>query len=215
MQNLPFFKSAHVLAMRLFTLAALLCFAGLVYSPAHAASSTTTQGSAMSTNPKVKLQTNKGDIIIELNAEAAPKTVENFIGYVQDGFYDGTIFHRVINNFMIQGGGFEAGMKQKPTKSPVENEANNGLKNDQYTLAMARTSDPHSATAQFFINVTNNDFLNFTSPTPNGWGYAVFGKVVEGQDVVDSMKAAKTGNKGFHQDVPVEDLVIESATIVE
>ncbi|MGG4775997.1 peptidylprolyl isomerase [Paenalcaligenes sp. Me52] len=169
----------------------------------------------MSTNPKVKLQTNKGDIIIELNAEAAPKTVENFIGYVQDGFYDGTIFHRVINNFMIQGGGFEAGMKQKPTKSPVENEANNGLKNDQYTLAMARTSDPHSATAQFFINVTNNDFLNFTSPTPNGWGYAVFGKVVEGQDVVDSMKAAKTGNKGFHQDVPVEDLVIESATIVE
>ncbi|MGG4606294.1 peptidylprolyl isomerase [Paenalcaligenes sp. Me131] len=169
----------------------------------------------MSTNPKVKLQTNKGDIIIELNAEAAPKTVENFIGYVQDGFYDGTIFHRVINNFMIQGGGFEAGMKQKPTKSPVENEANNGLKNDQYTLAMARTSDPHSATAQFFINVTNNDFLNFTSPTPNGWGYAVFGKVVEGQDVVDSMKAAKTGNKGFHQDVPVEDLIIESATIVE
>lgn len=214
MQNLPLFKSAHVLAMRLFTLAALLCFAGLVFTPAHAASSTT-QGSAMSTNPQVKLQTNKGDIIIELNAEAAPKTVENFIGYVQDGFYDGTIFHRVINNFMIQGGGFEAGMKQKTTKSPVENEANNGLKNDQYTLAMARTSDPHSATAQFFINVTNNDFLNFTSPTPNGWGYAVFGKVVEGQDVVDSMKTVKTGNKGFHQDVPVDDLIIESATIVE
>ena len=215
MQNLPIFKSTHALAMRFFTFAALLCFAGLVFSPAHAASSTTTQGSVMSTNPKVKLQTNKGDIIIELNAEAAPKTVENFIGYVQDGFYDGTIFHRVINNFMIQGGGFEAGMKQKATKSPVENEANNGLKNDEYTLAMARTSDPHSATAQFFINVTNNDFLNFTSPTPNGWGYAVFGKVVEGQDVVDSMKTAKTGNKGFHQDVPVDDLVIESATIVE
>lgn len=169
----------------------------------------------MSTTPNVKLHTNKGDILIELNAEKAPKTVENFLGYVQEGFYDGTVFHRVIDNFMVQGGGFEAGMKQKTTKSPVENEANNGLTNDKYTLAMARTNDPHSATAQFFINVNDNNFLNFTSPTPNGWGYAVFGKVIEGQDVVDAIKGVKTGNKGFHQDVPVEDVVIEKAEIVE
>ena len=169
----------------------------------------------MSTTPRVKLQTSMGDLLIELNAEKAPKTVENFLTYVKEGFFDGTVFHRVINNFMIQGGGFEAGMKQKPTHAPVDNEADNGLKNERYTLAMARTSDPHSATAQFFINVADNDFLNFTSPTPNGWGYAVFGKVIEGTEIVDQIKVVKTGNKGFHQDVPLEDVVIEKATIVE
>ncbi|MCI2809918.1 peptidylprolyl isomerase [Eoetvoesia caeni] len=197
----------------------LLCAATLCLNPgsaAFAASSTTTQGnSVMSTTPRVKLQTNFGDIIIELNQEKAPKTVENFLKYTQEGFFDGTIFHRVINNFMIQGGGFDAGMKQKTTHDPIENEANNGLKNDKYTLAMARTSDPHSATAQFFINVGNNDFLNFTAPTSNGWGYAVFGKVVEGTEIVDKIKEVKTGNKGFHQDVPVEDVVIEKATVIE
>ncbi|WP_329957642.1 peptidylprolyl isomerase [Bordetella petrii] len=169
----------------------------------------------MSTTPRVKLQTNQGDIVITLDAEKAPKTVENFIGYVKDGFYDGTVFHRVIDGFMIQGGGFEPGLKQKPTKAPIENEADNGLKNDKYTLAMARTSDPHSATAQFFINVGNNDFLNFTAPTPNGWGYAVFGKVTEGTDVVDKIKGVKTGNSGFHQNVPAEDVIIEKAEVLE
>lgn len=169
----------------------------------------------MDSNPRVDLHTNMGDIVIELNAEKAPKTVENFLTYVKEGFYDGTIFHRVINNFMIQGGGFEVGMKQKQTHAPIGNEADNGLKNDKYTVAMARTSDPHSATAQFFINVANNEFLNFTAPTPNGWGYAVFGKVVEGTDVVDKIKQVKTGTKGFHQDVPLEDVIIEKATVVE
>ncbi|MGE8547443.1 peptidylprolyl isomerase [Alcaligenes sp. WGS1538] len=169
----------------------------------------------MSTSPRVKLQTNQGDIVIELNAEKAPNTVANFLNYVNSGFYDGTVFHRVINNFMIQGGGFEAGMKQKPTEAPVKNEADNGLKNNKYTIAMARTSDPHSATAQFFINVADNDFLNFTAPTSNGWGYAVFGQVVEGTEVVDKIKTVRTGNKGFHQDVPVEDVVIEKATVAE
>ncbi len=162
----------------------------------------------------VELQTNHGVIRIELDAEKAPKTVENFLNYVKNGFYDGTVFHRVINGFMIQGGGFEAGMKQKPTEAPIENEANNGLKNDKYTLAMARTNDPHSATAQFFINVNDNDFLNHSAPTPQGWGYAVFGKVVEGQEVIDAIKGVKTGSKGFHQDVPVDDVVIEKAVIV-
>ncbi|MBO9354592.1 peptidyl-prolyl cis-trans isomerase [Bordetella petrii] len=169
----------------------------------------------MSTTPRVKLQTNQGDIVITLDAEKAPKTVENFLSYVKSGFYDGTVFHRVIDGFMIQGGGFEPGLKQKPTQAPIENEANNGLKNDKYTLAMARTSDPHSATAQFFINVADNDFLNFTAPTPNGWGYAVFGKVTDGTDVVDKIKGVKTGNSGFHQNVPVEDVVIEKAEVLE
>ena len=169
----------------------------------------------MTTNPRVSMQTSQGTIVIELNAEKAPKSVENFLAYVRDGFYDGTIFHRVINGFMIQGGGFDANMKQKPTNAPIENEANNGLKNNKYTLAMARTSDPHSATAQFFINVADNDFLNFTSPTPNGWGYAVFAEVVEGTEVVDAIKGVKTGNRGFHQDVPVENVVIEKASVVE
>ncbi|VVE00014.1 peptidylprolyl isomerase [Pandoraea soli] len=162
----------------------------------------------------VELHTNHGVIRIELDADKAPKSVENFLNYVKNGFYDNTVFHRVINGFMIQGGGFEPGMKQKPTEAPIENEANNGLKNVKYTLAMARTNDPHSATAQFFINVGDNDFLNHSAPTPQGWGYAVFGKVVEGQDIVDQIKGVKTGSKGFHQDVPVDDVVIEKAVIV-
>ncbi|KVM89385.1 peptidylprolyl isomerase [Burkholderia stagnalis] len=162
----------------------------------------------------VELHTNHGVIKLELDAAKAPKTVENFLNYVKKGHYDGTVFHRVINGFMIQGGGFEPGLKQKPTDAPIDNEANNGLKNDTYTIAMARTNDPHSATAQFFINVNDNDFLNHSSPTPQGWGYAVFGKVVEGQDVVDKIKAVKTGNAGFHQDVPTNDVVIEKAVVV-
>ncbi|MBR8056747.1 peptidylprolyl isomerase [Burkholderia dolosa] len=162
----------------------------------------------------VELHTNHGVIKLELDAAKAPKTVENFLNYVKRGHYDGTVFHRVINGFMIQGGGFEPGLKQKPTDAPIDNEANNGLKNDKYTIAMARTNDPHSATAQFFINVNDNDFLNHSSPTPQGWGYAVFGKVVEGQDVVDKIKAVKTGNAGFHQDVPTDDVVIEKAVVV-
>ena len=162
----------------------------------------------------VELHTNHGVIKLELDAAKAPKTVENFLNYVKKGHYDGTVFHRVINGFMIQGGGFEPGLKQKPTDAPIDNEANNGLKNDKYTIAMARTNDPHSATAQFFINVNDNDFLNHSSPTPQGWGYAVFGKVVEGQDVVDKIKGVKTGNMGFHQDVPTDDVVIEKAVVV-
>ncbi|MBS6361899.1 peptidylprolyl isomerase [Burkholderia sp.] len=162
----------------------------------------------------VELHTNHGVIKLELDAAKAPKTVENFLNYVKKGHYDGTVFHRVINGFMIQGGGFEPGLKQKPTDAPIDNEANNGLKNDTYTIAMARTNDPHSATAQFFINVNDNDFLNHSSPTPQGWGYAVFGKVVEGQDVVDKIKGVKTGNMGFHQDVPTDDVVIEKAVVV-
>lgn len=192
-----------------------LMMTALALSNVHAATQSSTQGTTMSTNPQVLLQTNKGDITLELDAEKAPKTVENFLNYVNAGFYDGTIFHRVINNFMVQGGGFEAGMAQKNTNDPIENEANNGLKNDRYTVAMARTNDPHSATAQFFINIADNDFLNHTNPTPNGWGYAVFGKVVEGTDVVDTIKGVKTGNKGFHQDVPVEDVIIETASVVK
>ncbi|TAM04576.1 MAG: peptidyl-prolyl cis-trans isomerase [Paraburkholderia sp.] len=163
----------------------------------------------------VELHTNHGVIKLELNAEKAPKTVENFLAYVTKGHYDGTVFHRVIDGFMIQGGGFEAGMKQKPTDAPIENEANNGLKNERGSIAMARTNDPHSASAQFFINVADNDFLNHSSPSPQGWGYAVFGKVVEGLEVVDKIKKVKTGSKGFHQDVPVDDVVIEKAVIVD
>ncbi|MEW6119453.1 MAG: peptidylprolyl isomerase [Pseudomonadota bacterium] len=167
-----------------------------------------------SRNPMVKLHTNHGVITLELDAEKAPKTVENFLQYVRDGFFDGTIFHRVIDGFMIQGGGFEPGMSQKATRDAIENEAANGLKNETYTIAMARTPNPHSATAQFFINVANNSFLNFSSPTPQGFGYAVFGKVVEGTDVVDRIKKVKTGNRAGHQDVPLEDVVIEMAEIV-
>ncbi|MBU1222386.1 MAG: peptidyl-prolyl cis-trans isomerase [Gammaproteobacteria bacterium] len=162
----------------------------------------------------VKLHTNHGTITLELDAEKAPKTVENFLQYVRDGFFDGTIFHRVIDGFMIQGGGFEPGMTQKPTRDMIENEASNGLKNEAYTVAMARTPNPNSATAQFFINVANNSFLNFTAPTPQGYGYAVFGKVVEGTDVVDKIKKMKTGSRSGHQDVPLEDVVITQAEIV-
>jgi peptidyl-prolyl cis-trans isomerase B (cyclophilin B) len=203
-------------SVRHLALIACATLAFLAGGAAWAATPPSPQGKpVMDSNPRVDLHTNMGDIVIELNAEKAPKTVENFLTYVKEGFYDGTIFHRVINNFMIQGGGFEVGMKQKQTHAPIGNEADNGLKNDKYTVAMARTSDPHSATAQFFINVANNEFLNFTAPTPNGWGYAVFGKVVEGTDVVDKIKQVKTGTKGFHQDVPLEDVIIEKATVVE
>lgn len=159
----------------------------------------------------VILTTNLGDIKIELNAEKAPKTVENFLNYVKSGHYDGTIFHRVIEGFMIQGGGFEPGMKQKATEKPIDNEAMNGLTNDMYTIAMARTSDPHSATAQFFINVNDNHFLNY--PGQDGWGYCVFGEVVEGTDVIDKIKAVRTTRAGMHADVPVIDVVIQKATI--
>jgi len=161
----------------------------------------------------IKMKTSMGEISIELDHEKAPKTCENFEQYAKDGFYDGTIFHRVIDGFMIQGGGFEPGMNQKQTRGNVENEADNGLKNDRGTIAMARTSDPHSATAQFFINIFNNDSLNHTSPTPQGWGYCVFGKVVDGMDVVDAIRDVETGQRGMHGDVPVEDVVIESVTI--
>ena len=166
-------------------------------------------------NPRVELHiAGYGTITLELDADKAPKTVANFLSYVQKGHYDNTIFHRVIPGFMIQGGGFEPGMQQKGTDAPIENEANNGLKNDTYTIAMARTSDPHSATAQFFINVADNGFLNFTAPTAQGWGYAVFGKVVGGTEVVDKIKAVPTGRKGFHDDVPKTDVVIEKAVVL-
>ena len=166
------------------------------------------------TQPKVQFETNKGTIVIELDAEKAPNTVKNFISYVESGHYDGTVFHRVIPDFMIQGGGFDADMKQKATQSPIENEANNGLKNIKGSIAMARTSAPHSATAQFFINVKDNDFLNFTSESPQGWGYAVFGMVTEGLDVVLSIEEVATGNNGGHQNVPLEPVVIEKASVL-
>jgi peptidyl-prolyl cis-trans isomerase B (cyclophilin B) len=163
-------------------------------------------------NPKVELHiVNHGVITLELDQEKAPKTVANFLSYVKKGHYDRTIFHRVIPGFMVQGGGFEPGMTQKPTDAAIENEANNGLKNDRYTVAMARTQAPHSASAQFFINIAKNDFLNHTAPSMQGWGYAVFGKVVGGTEVVDKIAAVKTGNKGGHGDVPAEDVVIEKA----
>lgn len=165
-------------------------------------------------NPQVRLTTNQGDITLELNAEKAPKTVANFISYVESGHYDGSIFHRVISNFMVQGGGFDEEFHQKPTQAPIENEADNGLKNVNGAVAMARTMDPHSASAQFFINVKDNDFLNHSSKTPQGWGYAVFGQVIEGMDVVETIKAVPTGNKMGHQDVPKENIVIEKAEVV-
>jgi peptidyl-prolyl cis-trans isomerase B (cyclophilin B) len=161
----------------------------------------------------VKLHTNFGVIGIELDADKAPVTAANFLEYVKSGAFDNTIFHRVIDGFMIQGGGFQPGMKQKDTREPIKNEADNGLKNDKYTVAMARTSDPHSATAQFFINVGDNSFLNYTAPTSQGWGYTVFGKVVEGTDVVDQIRKVKTGSRGMHQDVPVDDVIITRAEV--
>lgn len=163
---------------------------------------------------KVLLKTNHGDITLELDPVKAPKSSANFISYVKSGHYDGTIFHRVIGDFMIQGGGFDAQMNQKPTGAPIENEADNGLKNDVGTIAMARTQDPHSASAQFFINVKNNSFLNHSGKSLQGWGYAVFGKVTEGMDVVEAIKKVKTGSSGFHKDVPVEPVVIEKATVL-
>lgn len=162
----------------------------------------------------IRFTTNKGVIDIELDHEHAPKSSANFEQYVRDGFYDGTIFHRVIKGFMIQGGGFERGMKEKATRAPIENEAANGLKNNKYIIAMARTSAPHSASSQFFINVVDNDFLNHTAPNPQGWGYAVFGKVTAGQNVVDEIARVPTSTHGFYGDVPVDDIVIEKAEIL-
>ena len=162
----------------------------------------------------VLMQTTVGSLTLELDSESAPKTVENFLTYIEDGFYDGTIFHRVIDNFMIQGGGFTAEMEQKETRAPIENEANNGLKNDRGAIAMARTQDPHSATAQFFINVQDNDFLNHTGENIQGWGYAVFGRLTDGEDVLDKIRCVQTGGQAGHQDVPVEPIIIESVTLI-
>ncbi len=190
------------------TAALSLCIATAILAQT---SNQPTQGKNMSS---VKFTTSMGSFTLQLDAAKAPKTVENFLQYVRDGHYNGTVFHRVIGNFMIQGGGFEKGMKQKPTRAPIENEANNGLKNDNYTVAMARTSDPHSASSQFFINVKDNGFLNHTLPSGQGWGYAVFGKVTEGTDTVEAIKKVQTGNKGGHGDVPTVDVVIEKAEIL-
>ena len=162
----------------------------------------------------VKLHTSHGTITLELDAARAPETVKNFVAYVASGHYANTVFHRVIDGFMVQGGGFEPGMKQKPTQATIQNEANSGLKNERYTVAMARTADPHSASAQFFINVADNGFLDHKAQTPDGWGYCVFGRVTEGQDVVDKIKGVKTGNRGPHGDVPVEDVILERAEVV-
>jgi peptidyl-prolyl cis-trans isomerase B (cyclophilin B) len=166
-------------------------------------------------NPRVELHIQgQGVITLELDEQKAPKSVANFLAYVRKGHYDGTVFHRVIDGFMIQGGGFEPGMKQRAAEASIQNEADNGLKNDKYTVAMARTNDPHSASAQFFINVADNEFLNHKSPTPQGWGYAVFGKVVAGRELVDKLKGVSTGRKGFHDDVPMQDVVLEKAVVV-
>ena len=161
----------------------------------------------------ITLHTNHGDIVLDLDFDKAPLSAANFLTYARDGFFEGTIFHRIINNFMIQGGGFDASMAQKTTRAAIQNEADNGLKNVNGSIAMARTQDPHSATAQFFINIKDNDFLNHSGKNPQGWGYAVFGKVVDGMGTVEKMKAVETGNKGGHQDVPVEEVLIESVTI--
>ncbi len=166
-------------------------------------------------NPKVRMETSKGEIVIELYADKAPGTVENFIQYVNDGFYDGTVFHRVIPNFMIQGGGMTSDMSEKSTRPSIKNEANNGLSNDVGTLAMARTPDPHSASSQFFINVKHNTFLDFQNETPNGWGYCVFGKVTEGMDTVNTIVGVPTGNHGMHQDVPLDPVIIEKVSVIE
>ena len=162
----------------------------------------------------VRLHTSFGIIALDLDAERAPETVKNFLAYVESGFYSKTVFHRVIDGFMVQGGGFEPGMSQKSTRGTIKNEASNGLKNERYTIAMARTSEPHSASSQFFINVKDNGFLDHTAPNAQGWGYCVFGKVVEGRDVVDEIKQVKTGKRGAHADVPVEDVIIERAEVV-
>jgi len=189
----------------------LLLLSGLLCLNVQAATNPPTQKGSHS---MVKLHTNQGTITLQLDAKKAPNTVKNFLDYVNSGFYSNTVFHRVIDNFMIQGGGFESGLKQKPVKAPIQNEAANGLKNDIYTVAMARTGDPHSATAQFFINVTNNDFLNYTAPNQQGYGYCVFGKVVEGMDVVDKIRKVKTGIRFGFQDVPLEDIIITRAEAI-
>jgi peptidyl-prolyl cis-trans isomerase B (cyclophilin B) len=196
--------------MNIFKTVFALLLVGLCALPAHAASTHAHKGKSN----MVKLHTNHGIITIKLDAEKAPNTVKNFLEYVNSGFYSNTIFHRVIDGFMIQGGGFEPGMHQKEVNAPIQNEANNGLTNDAYTVAMARTGDPHSATAQFFINVKNNSFLNHTAENSQGWGYCVFGKVVEGTEVVDAIKKLKTGNKSGFQDVPTEDVIITQAEVV-
>jgi peptidyl-prolyl cis-trans isomerase A (cyclophilin A) len=169
--------------------------------------------SALAANPLVELKTNQGDIVVEVFADKAPKSADNFIQYVKDGFYNGTVFHRVIDGFMIQGGGFDADMKQKSTRAPIENEARNGLRNEVGTLAMARTADPHSASSQFFINLVANTALDY--PSRDGWGYAVFGKVVKGLEVVESIAKQPTANRGFHQNVPVEAVIVNSARVLE
>ncbi len=163
----------------------------------------------------IHMKTNYGTMVLELNPEKAPKTVANFLAYAKDGFYDGTLFHRVIDKFVIQGGGFGPGMTQKMTRPPIENEANNGLRNARGTLAMARATDPHSATSQFFVNIVDNDFLNYTAPTPAGWGYCVFGKVIDGMHIVDQIKGVVTGSKLGHKDVPLSDVIIEKIQIIE
>lgn len=204
---------------RLLTLIFALMLGLVGFGTSNAADKTegqATTGGNMSANPKVLIETTKGNITVELDAKAAPKTVENILAYVNEGFYNGTIFHRVIPGFMVQGGGMTADMREKADKrAPIKNEANNGLKNDRGTLAMARTMDPHSASSQFFINVNNNDFLNFRSETPQGWGYAVFGKVTDGMDVMDAIVGVKTGNHGPHSDVPVEPVVMTKVSVVE
>ncbi len=184
-------------------------------TPEQATNATQSNGEKMATNPQVKIETTLGDITLELDATNAPISTENFISYVKDGHYDGTIFHRVIPNFMVQGGGMNPDMSEKTSKASIKNEANNGLKNDKGTVAMARTNDPHSASAQFFINVKDNDFLNFRSEDMQGWGYAVFGKVVDGMDVVDKIEKVQTGDKGFHQDVPQDEVILNKVTVVE
>jgi len=212
------FRNKIVLAVLPFALTVLLPLTGFAQTkpaakePAGKPEAATPVVAAV--NPKALIKTSLGDITVELNAEKAPKSVENFLQYAKEGFYNGTIFHRVINNFMIQGGGFTPDLHQKPTKPSIQNEAKNGLSNLRGTVAMARTSDPNSGAAQFFINVVDNDFLDFKSPSGQGWGYCVFGEVVEGMDVVDKIRAVATGNKGFHQDVPKEDVIIEKAEIV-
>ncbi len=198
-----------ILRCLLVALAGFVLQAGM--APADEMEPTAQPNTPAEANPMVTLKTTHGDISIELYADKAPETVANFLKYVDDGHYNGTIFHRVIDGFMIQGGGFTPDMQQKPTRAPVKNEAANGLKNERGTLAMARTSDPHSATAQFFINVTNNDFLNFRSPDRNGYGYCVFGKVTAGMDVVDKIKGVRTATRSFHENVPVEPVVIREA----
>lgn len=194
--------------MKRYALALIGLLVGVLGVPAPDALIPTT---AAGGDPVVRMATSLGNIDIELDPASAPATVKNFMKYVEDGFYDGLIFHRVIPGFMVQGGGMEPGMRQRDTRDPIENEADNGLKNDIGTIAMARTSDPHSASAQFFINVKDNSFLNHSAPTAQGWGYCVFGRVVDGTDVVDRIKSVQTGRKGFHDDVPLEDVIIERA----